>query len=109
MNLPAREADTAAKPFLIPVGMFMDQQCQLRPLHGTLSCRLTAYLRLYLFQKFLGERWTENRRRASHGTRPLPGLVVVSLLGRELYHTMLWNPDIICEMDHLASGNSKCN
>jgi hypothetical protein len=29
MNLSAREAHMAAKPLLIPVGMFMDQQRQL--------------------------------------------------------------------------------
>ena len=100
MNLSAGEAHPAAKSLLIPVGMLVDQQRQLRPLHGTLRSGLAADFSAYLLEKFLGERWTENRIRASHGDRPLPGLVAVSLPGRGLYHTMPWNPDIICETDH---------
>jgi len=100
MNLSARESHTAAKLLLIPVGMFVDQQCQLRPLDGTLRCRLAANSRPHFLEQLLGEGWTENRIRASHGDCPLPGLAAVSSLGRGLYHTMPWNPDIICEMDH---------
>ena len=102
MDLPTREAHVTAEPFLIPVGVFLDQDRQLGALHGTLKCRLATQFRACLFQEFLGKVWTEKRMGASHGIRPLPGPIAVSLSGRGLYHTMSWNPDIICETDHLA-------
>ena len=102
MNLPTRETHGTPKPFLIPVRMFGNQQCQLRPLHGTLRDGLAANLVPCRFQEFLGEGWTIRRIGAGHGTRPLPGLAAISLPRSGSYHAMLRNRDIICETDHLA-------